>query len=129
MITTAIKSAFQKKKARNWEIIFFAIDIHDTIVKSNYETGNIPTEFYPYAKEALIKLTARKDIKLIMYTCSHPHEILSSSRGMVFISISLMRTLMYQQILMVMVTMIRSHISTHCSMIRLDSTLRGNGLM
>ena len=75
MITTAIKGAFQKKKARNWEIIFFAIDIHDTIVKSNYEAGNIPTEFYPYAKEALIKLTARKDIKLIMYTCSHPHEI------------------------------------------------------
>jgi len=45
MITTAIKSAFQKKKARNWEIIFFAIDIHDTIVKSNYEAGNIVTKF------------------------------------------------------------------------------------
>ena len=75
-IISAIHKAFQIKKTRNWETIYFAIDIHDTIIKSNYQSGNIPTDFYPHAIEALQALTLRKDIKLILYTCSHPHEIL-----------------------------------------------------
>jgi len=75
-VISAIYKAFEHKEKRNWDTIFFAIDIHDTIIKSNYQTGNIPTEFYPNAIVGLQELTLRKDIKLILYTCSHPHEIL-----------------------------------------------------
>lgn len=73
--TTAFKNAFIKAKERNWDVIYIAIDIHDTIIKANYKPKEIPTEFYPFAIECLRKLTSRKDIKLILYTCSHPHEI------------------------------------------------------
>ena len=74
-LNNAINKAFQIRIKRNWDHIYFAVDIHDTIVQSNYTAGNIPTEFYPVAMEALQILTERKDVKLIMYTCSHPHEI------------------------------------------------------
>ena len=71
----AIRNAFKKAKERNWNTIYVAVDIHDTIVKSNYKAGVIPTEFFKYAKEALVKMSKRNDIKLILYTCSWPHEI------------------------------------------------------
>ena len=32
-------------------------------------------EFYPFAKEALQKISKRKDIKMIIWTCSYPQEI------------------------------------------------------
>jgi hypothetical protein len=51
------------------------IDLHGTIIKPNYKVGDIPTEFYANAKEALRIMSNANDICLIMYTCSHPHEI------------------------------------------------------
>ena len=74
-IIKAIEKAFFIKEKRNWDTIYWAIDIHDTIVKSNYEVGNIPKDYYENAVEVLQLLTNRKDIKLILYTCSHPHEV------------------------------------------------------
>ena len=75
MITDVIIKAFETAKQRGWDRIYISIDIHDTMIKANYKTNSIPTEFYPYAIEVLQKLTKRSDIKLILYTCSHPHEI------------------------------------------------------
>jgi len=75
MITDVLIKAFETAKKRGWDRIFIAIDIHDTMIKANYEANSIPTEFYPYCIEVLQKLTKRSDIKLILYTCSHPHEI------------------------------------------------------
>ena len=75
MITNAIKKSFDHAKAKNWDCTFWAIDIHDTIVKSNYKRGEIPTEFYNYAKYVLRRLSDRPDIKLILFTCSHQVEI------------------------------------------------------
>lgn len=75
MITNTINKEFEKAKSRGWDYIYWAIDIHDTMIKSNYQSGNIPSEFYPHAKETLQMLTKRTDVKLILYTCSHPHEI------------------------------------------------------
>ena len=60
---------------RNWDKTYWAVDIHGTILKPNYEAGNIPKEFYPYAKETLQYISQMKDVVLILYTCSHPHEI------------------------------------------------------
>ena len=50
MILNAIHNAIKKAKQRGWETIYIAVDIHDTIVEGNYQTNNIPTTFYPYAK-------------------------------------------------------------------------------
>ena len=61
-------------KYPKWGFTYWAFDLHGTIIKPNYETGNIPKEFYPYAKEVLQMLSKRDDIVMYMYTCSHPHE-------------------------------------------------------
>lgn len=75
MITTAIDNSIKLMTDRGWDKIYYFIDLHSTVIKPNYERGNIPTEFYPYAKEVLQYLSKREDISLIMYTCSHPEEI------------------------------------------------------
>jgi len=66
---------FKLKEERNWDKTYWFFDLHGTVLKPNYLYGNIPTEFYPYAKETLQLLSKLDDICLIIYTCSHPHEI------------------------------------------------------
>ncbi len=55
---------------------YWFVDLHGTVLKPNYTVGKIPKEFYPHAKESLQLLTKLGDISLIMYTCSHPNEII-----------------------------------------------------
>jgi phosphomannomutase len=75
-VTTAIKrNHFEAMEKRGWDKTYWAFDLHSTVIKPNYEAGNIPTEFYPLAKEVLQFLTKQDDVCMIMYTCSHPHEI------------------------------------------------------
>lgn len=66
---------FKLKRERNWDKTYWFFDLHGTVLKPNYLYGNIPTEFYPYAKETLQLLSKLSDVVLIIYTCSHPHEI------------------------------------------------------
>lgn len=75
MITKAIEKSFHIIKKRGWDRGYWAFDVHDTIVKSNYQHGNIPTDFYPHAKEVLRDISKRKDIEMLLFTCSHPEEI------------------------------------------------------
>ena len=74
-VLKAIEKFYQDKEKRGWGKGFFFFDIHGTILKPNYEYGNTPKEFYPYAKEVLQFISEQKDICMILYTCSHPHEI------------------------------------------------------
>lgn len=74
MIVEAIKKAITKAQEFNWEKTYWAFDIHDTILKPNWDSGQIPTEYYPYAKESLQLLNRRKDIVMFLYTCSHPKD-------------------------------------------------------
>jgi hypothetical protein len=75
MITRAIKNAFEVAKSRKWNKTFWAFDIHGTIIVPNWTKGNIPTDFYPGAKEALQIITKRADITTLLFTCSLPEEI------------------------------------------------------
>ncbi|UII23138.1 hypothetical protein [Fulvivirga ligni] len=75
MITRAIVKAFQHAKNKGWDKTYWAFDIHDTIIKPNWSTKEIPTDFYPLAKETLQLITQRDDVVCILYTCSHPHEL------------------------------------------------------
>jgi len=65
---------FGQIEKRGWNYTYWAFDLHGTIIKPNYEAGNIPTEFYPYAMEVLQMLSKRDDVCMYIYTCSHPHE-------------------------------------------------------
>jgi len=76
MIIDAVKNSEKIMFERGWDRVYYFIDLHSTVIKPNYKVGDIPTEFYPYAKEVLQHLTLNTSIVLIMYTCSHPEEIL-----------------------------------------------------
>lgn len=75
MILKAFKFAWEKAAKKDWDSVYIAMDIHGTIIKPNYKYGDIPKEFYPYAKETLQEMSKRKDMKLYLYTCSHPEEL------------------------------------------------------
>lgn len=66
---------FEAKERKGWDKTYWFFDLHSTVIKPNYEYGNIPKEFYPHAKEVLQMLTKLDDVCLAMYTCSHPHEV------------------------------------------------------
>lgn len=67
--------AFDLMRKRGWDAIYWAIDLHDTCIVSNYNANDLPTDFLPGAKEVLRRISKRPDCRLIMYTCSYPHEI------------------------------------------------------
>ena len=75
MISRAIVKAFSTAQTRNWDTIFVAVDVHDTIVVSNYSEDTIPTTYYAGAKETLQYLSERPDVVLIMFTSSNPKEV------------------------------------------------------
>jgi hypothetical protein len=66
---------FEYKMKRNWDKTYWCFDIHSTILKPNYTYGNTPDEFYPMAKKTLQFISTLPDVCMILYTCSHPHEI------------------------------------------------------
>lgn len=66
-IDKTISLAFNKAKEKNWDYVVFLIDIHDTIFKGTYsEIENF--EYLGKAKEALQLMSARKDIKIILWS-------------------------------------------------------------
>lgn len=68
-----IEKAYKTAKYKGWDSIYWAIDLHGTIVKSNYKRNN-NLEYYPYAKEVLKLLSSKKHIKLILFTCSYEED-------------------------------------------------------
>ena len=66
---------FEYKVKRGWDKTYWFFDIHGTILKPNYTYGNTPKDFYPHAKETLQYISQLTDVCMIIYTCSHPHEI------------------------------------------------------
>lgn len=75
MLLDTLKKQYQNAKNKGWDKLYIAVDIHDTIVHGNYITDVLPTEFLVGAKETLQELSKRNDVCLILYTCSHPSEI------------------------------------------------------
>lgn len=75
MITYAIKKSVETAKRKGWDKTYWAFDLHETIILPNWKEGEIPTEFYEHALDVLRTISNRKDIVMIMYTCSHPPEI------------------------------------------------------
>ena len=75
MITRAIEKCFEDGKRKNWYKVYWLFDVHGTMMVPDYGTSDVPMQFYPYAEEALQEISRREDICMILYTCSHRHQI------------------------------------------------------
>lgn len=65
-----IEKAYQKKQDKGWDILYWAIDLHDTVFPGHYSNDD-PIILYPFAKEVLQALTGREDTRLIAFTSSY----------------------------------------------------------
>lgn len=74
-MTNYIKKAFSDKKTRNWNKLYIAIDLHDTIIEGKYNLHNEGAEMFPNAEEVLRNWTNRSDMVLILWTSSHDESI------------------------------------------------------
>lgn len=70
MIDKAFDTALNKMKERNWDSISIAIDWHDTMCKSTYNT-NVAYDFYPDALRTIKILSDDPRFNLILYTSSY----------------------------------------------------------
>jgi hypothetical protein len=68
MIRRAIYKAYQEKYKREWDTLYFAIDLHGTIIKRYTGSEIIP---YDWAAKTLRFLTLKEDIVLILYTATY----------------------------------------------------------
>ena len=68
--------ALDVKSKRNWEKIFIAVDLHETIIRPSYDINEMAVQFYPFALESLQLLTKRDDVVLILWTSSNRESIL-----------------------------------------------------
>lgn len=74
-ITKVFEKEFAKMNEKNWDCIYVLVDIHGTIFAPSYNNEET-YEFYPFAKEALQKLSERKDVKIILWS-STDHKTLN----------------------------------------------------
>ena len=66
-IVKSFEAAFDKAKKNNWDYIIVLVDIHDTIFKGTFsEIENY--EYLGKAKETLQLMSARSDIKIILWS-------------------------------------------------------------
>lgn len=66
-IIKAFEAAFYRAKENNWDYVVVLVDIHDTIFKATYSKEE-NYEYIGKAKDALQVMSARKDIKIILWS-------------------------------------------------------------
>jgi len=74
-IANQIQRTFDVSFKKKWYDTYWAFDVHGTILIPSYDLNDDEMKFYPYAKETLQKISKRKDIVMIIYTCSYPKEV------------------------------------------------------
>lgn len=72
MILKSVIATYEEKKYRNWEMLYFAVDLHGTVIEKY--TGN-EIRVYPFAKEVLQKLSKISDITLILFTSTYEKDL------------------------------------------------------
>jgi hypothetical protein len=65
-----IERSYKIMQDRGWDNIFVLVDIHETLLKPNWNADTTPHEWYEYAEEVMREMSQRKDMSLILYTCS-----------------------------------------------------------
>ena len=80
-INKVIENSFKRAKEKNWDYVVFLIDIHDTIFKATY-TDDENFEYLGKAKEALQLMSAREDIRIILWSSTYNDKLLKYMRRM-----------------------------------------------
>lgn len=71
-----IERAFKNMKERKWTKLYWAIDLHDTVITGKYNKFNVGAEVYPGVLEMFDWFAKRHaDMVPILYTSSHPEAI------------------------------------------------------
>ena len=73
MITRAIERAYQVLRERNWDTVYWAIDLHGTVLKANYEQGGYQF-INQAAMYALQYLTRVPESKIILWSSMHDND-------------------------------------------------------
>jgi len=73
-IRKTFRQAFKRKAEKGWNCIYILVDLHGTILKPCYESPETYS-YYPWAIETLQKMSKRKDIKIILWSCSYPEDL------------------------------------------------------
>lgn len=74
-IINALDRTYKYAIHKKWDTLYWAIDLHGTILYANYKDDSIERQFYPLAKETLQLLTERTDTRLIMFTSTTKDKI------------------------------------------------------
>lgn len=73
MLETAIKRAYQTMAERNWDTVYWAIDLHGVCLKSNYDNGG-----YRFINDAaligLLNISKRPESRIILWSSCHEFE-------------------------------------------------------
>ena len=78
-IKKAFEAAFIRMREKNWEKIYVAVDIHDTILRACYDDEET-YDYFPSAKEVLQTMTLRDDICLILWSSCHQDKLKEYAR-------------------------------------------------
>ena len=70
-IRDVIRRALEVRTNRGYEYIFWAIDLHDTIIEGKYNRFNDGARIFPFAKEVLDRLYNSNIHRTILWTSSH----------------------------------------------------------
>jgi hypothetical protein len=73
--TQIIQNTLIQKAERNWDKLYWSIDLHDTVITGKYNKFNHGATLFPGAKKTLDFLHNRKDHVTILWTSSHPESI------------------------------------------------------
>jgi hypothetical protein len=68
-----IERAFDRKKERGWDTIWWMIDIHDTIFKGRYASDQ-DFDIYDGCIEVLKWISGRNDQEIILWTSSYGND-------------------------------------------------------
>jgi len=75
-IIDVIHRQYDKQMRQQWYETYWLIDMHGVIIRPNHKEKLVnKLDFYEWAKPSLQLLTARPDIRTILYTCSHKDQI------------------------------------------------------
>ena len=66
-----IRNALKQKAEKKWDKLYWAIDLHDTIITGTYNRFNHGATIYPYAKEVLDFLHSHPEHQTILWSSSH----------------------------------------------------------
>ncbi len=85
-----IARAYRQKKERNWNHVYWMIDLHDVLIPGGYNRYNAGRKLYPGAQEVLSHLgSPYRSECLILWTSSHADAIIDmrywlKDQGIVF---------------------------------------------